>query len=93
MATGKQSKIHYKAYRNTPLHPELEQRNALRSKIRVRVEHVFGAQKNDQNMRIIRTIGITRAQAKIGLTNLVYNMKRFAYLVTHSPPILAKTTG
>jgi IS5 family transposase len=93
MATSKQSKIHYKAYRNTPLHPELERRNQERSKTRVRVEHVFGAQKNDQNMRIIRTIGLARASAKIGLTNLVYNMKRFAYLVTHSPPTLAETAG
>lgn len=93
MATGKQSKIHYKAYRNTPLHHELECRNHERSKTRVRVEHVFGAQKNDQNMRIIRTIGLARAQAKIGLSNLVYNMKRFAYLVMHSQPTLATTTG
>ena len=93
MVLGKTSKIHYKAYRNTPLHPELERRNAERSKTRVRVEHVFGAQKNDQNMRIIRTIGLARAQAKIGLANLVYNMKRFAYLLAHSPTNLVATTG
>jgi IS5 family transposase len=93
MATGKVSKIHYKANRNKPLHPELERRNGERSQTRVRVEHVFGAQKNDQNMRIIRTIGLARARAKIGLSNLVYNMKRFAYLVTHSPPNLALATG
>jgi hypothetical protein len=59
----------------------------------VRVEHVFGAQKNDQNMRIIRTIGLQRARAKIGLTNLVYNMKRFAYLVTHASQDPVLTTG
>lgn len=93
MALGKHSKIHYKAYRNTPLHPELERRNAERSKTRVRVEHVFCAQKNDQNMRLIRTIGLVRAQAKIGLSNLVYNMKRFAWLVAHSPPNLTATAG
>ena len=93
MATGKISKIHYKASRNKPLHPELERRNKQRSKTRVRVEHVFGAQKNNQNMRIIRTIGLARARAKIGLSNLVYNMKRFAYLVTHSPPQMALATG
>jgi IS5 family transposase len=93
MATGKASKIHYKAYRNKPLHPELERRNGERSKTRVRVEHVFGAQKNDQNMRLIRTIGLARARAKIGLSNLVYNMKRFAYLVTHAPPNPAIAIG
>ena len=35
-------------------------------------------------MRLIRTIGLARARAKIGLTNLVYNLQRFAYLVTAS---------
>lgn len=93
MVAGKVSKIHYKANRNNPLHSELERRNGQRSKTRVRVEHVFGAQKNDQNLRIIRTIGLARARAKIGLSNLVYNMKRFAFLVTHAPPNLAETTG
>ena len=90
--SGKVSKIHYRAYRNKPLHPELERRNNERSKTRVRVEHVFGAQKNDQNMRIIRTIGLARARAKIGLCNLVYNMRRFAYLVT-APPNPAAVIG
>ena len=90
---GKVSKIHYRAYRNKPLHPELERRNHERSKIRVRVEHVFGAQKNDQNMRIIRTIGLDRARAKIGLSNLVYNMRRFAYLITAAPPNLVALRG
>ena len=93
MMLGKTSNILYKAYRNTPLHPELERRNKQRSKTRVRVEHVFGAQKNEQHMRLIRTIGLARAQAKVGLTNLVYNMKRFAYLVTHPPQDLASSTG
>jgi len=90
---GKVSKIHYRAYRNTPLHPELERRNNERGKTRARVEHVFGAQKNDQNMRLIRTIGLARARAKIGLSNLVYNMRRFAYLVTAAPPNPATETG
>jgi len=89
---GKVSKIHYRAYRGKPLHPELERRNNERSKTRVRVEHVFGAQKNNQNMRLIRTIGLARARAKIGLSNLVYNMRRFAYLVT-APPNPAPATA
>lgn len=87
---GKVSKIHYRAYRNKPLRPELERRNGERSKTRVRVEHVFGSQKNDQNMRLIRTIGLARARAKIGLSNLVYNMRRFAWLITlPSQPTMA----
>lgn len=93
MVLGKQSKIHYRAGRNNPLHPELIRRNNERSKIRVRVEHVFSALKNNQNLRLIRTIGLARASAKIGLSNLVYNMQRFVYLATHSPPNLAAPAG
>lgn len=83
---GKENKMQYRAYRNKPLCEELQRRNGERSKRRVRVEHVFGAQKNEQNMRLIRTIGLDRARAKIGLSNLVYNMRRFVFLSTHAPP-------
>jgi hypothetical protein len=44
------------------------------------IEHVFGDQKNGMGAGIVRTIGIVRAQCKIGMTNLVYNMRRFACL-------------
>ena len=37
--------------------------------IRARIEHVFGAQQNAPGGRIVRTIGIVRARAKIGLQN------------------------
>ena len=51
-----------------------------RSKVRARVEHVFGDQKNSMGAEIIRTIGIVRARGKIGMTNLAYNMRRFICL-------------
>ena len=44
------------------------------------IEHVFGDQKNGMGAGIVRTIGIVRARCKIGMTNLVYNMRRFACL-------------
>jgi len=31
---------------------------------------------------VVRTIGIIRARAKIGLRNLVYNINRYALLAT-----------
>jgi hypothetical protein len=34
-------------------------------------------QKNAMGAEIVRTIGIVRARCKIGMTNLVYNMRRF----------------
>jgi hypothetical protein len=40
--------------------------------VRARVEHVFAAQKCRLGL-VVRTIGIVRARAKIGRTNLVYN--------------------
>jgi IS5 family transposase len=37
---------------------------------------VFGAQQNSPGGRIVRTIGIARAKAKIGLQNLAHNIRR-----------------
>ncbi len=51
-----------------------------RSKIRARIEHVFGAQESSPGGRIVRTIGIVRARAKIGLQNLAYNIRRLVTL-------------
>ncbi len=85
---GWTSNIHERAYRNKPLTPEQEAANTTRSRVRVRVEHVFGHIENAMNGCYVRTIGITRAKAKIGLENLAYNMSRFTFLMR--PP---KATG
>ena len=53
--------------------------NALKSKVRSGVEHVFAVQKDKMDL-FIRTIGIARARLKIGMANLVYNFRRLAYL-------------
>jgi hypothetical protein len=47
---------------------------------RARVEHVFAAQQTALGGRIVRTIGIGRARAKIGLQNLAYNIRRLVTL-------------
>ena len=52
------------------------QGNNTRSKVRVRVEHVFGAQSNDMGGTLVRSIGLMRAKARIGLKNLTNNMRR-----------------
>ena len=54
--------------------------NQTRSKVRVRVEHVFGAQSNDMGGPLIRSIGLVRAKARIGLRNLACNMRRAVQL-------------
>ena len=53
--------------------------NATRAKHRASVEHVFAYQKQVMGM-MIRTIGIVRAKAKIGLANLVFNMHRLVQI-------------
>ena len=45
--------------------------NHLISKIRCRIEHVFGYMTNSMNGLTLRCIGKKRAEANIGLTNLV----------------------
>ena len=53
--------------------------------MRARVEHVFGDQKNGMGAELVRTIGIVRARCKIGMMNLVYNM-RFSSASKGWPP-------
>lgn len=79
-ARGLRSRIHRKAHRNRPLSKREQQGNTTRSKIRARVEHVFGAQANDMGGTLVRSIGIARARARIGLKNLAYNMRRMVHL-------------
>jgi len=52
--------------------------NATKSKLCARVEHVFAQQKAKMGL-FIRTIGIKRAEAKITLANLAYNMNRLIF--------------
>ena len=79
-ATGLHSKIHRKGYRNKPLTTQQKTHNRGRSRIRARVEHVFGHQVTAMGGKLIRTIGLIRARAKIGLKNLAYNFQRFLVL-------------
>ena len=53
--------------------------NNAKSTIRSRIEHVFAEQKERMDL-FIRTVGIARATTKIGLANLVYNIKRLIFL-------------
>lgn len=70
------SHIHCKARRGKPLGTRQKKANKTRSKVRVRVEHVFGFQERSMGGKFVRTIGLARASVKIGMMNLVYNMSR-----------------
>ena len=72
------SRIHRRKPRGKPMPERTTKANAAKSKVRARVEHVFARQK-DQMGLFIRTIGIKRAEAKITLVNLAYNMHRLIF--------------
>lgn len=72
------SRIHRRKPRGRPMPERTARANAAKSKVRARVEHVFARQK-DQMGLFIRTIGIKRAEAKITLANLAYNMNRLIF--------------
>lgn len=75
---GKVSRIHRKKPRGKPMPDRTAKANAAKSKVRARVEHVFAQQKDKMGL-FIRTIGIKRAEAKITLANLAYNMNRLIF--------------
>ena len=77
---GLKSRIHRKGHRNKSLSAQEKRGNKARSKVRARVEHVFGAQSNDMGGTLVRSIGLVRARARIGLKNLAYNMRRLVQL-------------
>lgn len=85
-AAGYQSCIHERGHRNAPLTDNQKARNRKKSRICARVEHVFGSITNDQDGMHVRVIGLARATAKVGLTNLVYNLRRFETLCRIAMP-------
>jgi len=56
-----------------------------RGRVRARIEHVFAEQKRRLGL-LIRTVGRVRAETKITLANLAYNMRRLRWLEGCSPP-------
>ena len=58
--------------------PASARANARKSAVRARVEHVFAQQKAHMGLRV-RTIGLPRAQTRIGLANLAYNFQRLIW--------------
>lgn len=53
--------------------------NAKKSRVRARVEYIFGSITDEQGGGHFKIIGFARNELKIGMMNVVYNMR---YLVT-----------
>lgn len=74
------NQIHEKGTKNTKLTEEQVKSNNIKSKTRVRVEHIFGFIEKCMKGIYINTIGLIRAKAVVGLTNLTYNLFRYIQL-------------
>ena len=68
--------IHEKGHKNKPLTDTQKESNTRKSKVRVRVEHVFGFMENSRGSMYYKKVGKSRADTVIGLMNLTYNMFR-----------------
>ena len=79
---GFREHLQRKGCRNIKLTEREKQGNYTRSKIRSRVEHIFGVQSQRAGNLLLRTIGAVRAKAKIGLRNLAFNIDRYSTLTT-----------
>ena len=79
--------INEKGKRNAPLTDEQKESNRVKSKVRARVEHVFGYMTRFMGGISIRTIGMERAEREICGMNLAYNIKRAVFL-TRAKPVL-----
>ena len=76
---GSISHIHRRRSPGRPLPAHIRRGNARRSRDRAPVEHVVAVQKQAMGL-IVRTIGLARARAKIGMANLAFNIRRLVQL-------------
>lgn len=83
------SQVHHKGARGRSLSEAKQKVNKARSRVRARVEHVFGYQANSMGGKFIRTIGIARARTKIALMNITYNMMRLLQLERRKTDVIA----
>ncbi len=74
------SHVHERAYRGRPLTEAQQQKNRRKSRVRVRVEHVFATMTQMGGMTV-RTIGIERMRVWSTMKALSYNLKRLEVLI------------
>jgi len=70
------NKVCEKGYRNKPLDETQKENNKEKSRIRSRVEHIFGFMETNMNGMYLYSVGKARIDGAIGLMNLTYNMFR-----------------
>lgn len=75
-----ENQIHERGTKKKPLTEEQRANNTRKSKIRCRVEHIFGFMTQSMHGLTVRSIGLARAEFNIGLSNLIYNLCRYEFL-------------
>jgi IS5 family transposase len=73
-----------KGTRGNPLTNEQKARNREISRIRARVEHVFGRIHGSMGGIVVRCIGLTRVRCSVCFKNLAYNILQYGTLVKFS---------
>jgi len=77
---GMISKVNQQGYRNKAITLRQQKDNRKQSKVRARVEHVFGFMANSMNGMFLKYRSFVRNQVAIGLMNLTYNLFRLVQL-------------
>ena len=77
-AHGRVTRIHRKKPKGKSIPERTRKANSVKSTVRAFVKHVFAQQKSHMGL-FIRTIGLKRAETKINLVNLAYNMQRLIF--------------
>ena len=78
-----------KGTRGHPLTDEQKERNREISRIRARVEHVFGRMHGSMGGIVARCIGLTRVRCSVCFKNLAYNILQYGTLFKygHAPAL------
>lgn len=75
-------KIIERVYKNKPLNQKQKKQNYKLSKMRCRVEHVYGFIENSMGGSTFRGVDHIRTTFNVTMTNLVYNLCRFEQILT-----------
>ncbi len=79
-ARGYKPRINDTGKRGEPLSSREVALNHGYSKVRCRVEHVFGSLRNETRVQYMTCLGLRRSRVWIGLGHLYDNLMRFRYL-------------
>jgi IS5 family transposase len=74
------NQINEQGYNNKKITAAQEKQNTRKSRIRVRIEHIFGFMANSMNRKFLKYRSFSRNEIGIGLMNLTYNLFRLIQL-------------